>query len=271
MRYCSHFSQQSSSDITNNLNLFKRFRLHIRAIYILIPILLGGLEQAFAAPADAVRHYDKAKEQQRFAQLLERYGENKELPEGYELQALLALSHYPELAHVRIRFIVDDVDIPLSSRPHWASLLNSAQNRTYLVVIDSDRDGGRDALLLKNQPFNAQIGIIGHELAHTVYYLDRSLFGIIGDALCQLSDCRVEFERATDRRLISYGLGWQRFDHALFVRSQFLGSEADAMAVEGGGGAYMSPAELLQEMGEFETYADQAAELRHGRGTVRPQ
>ena len=256
MRYSSHFSRFPVSGITEILSLIRRFLPIIRVLSTLIPVLLGGIQQAFAAPADAVRRYDKATEEQRFAQLRQHYGENKELPEGYELQALLALSHFPELADVRIRFVVDDVDIPLSSRPHWASMLNSAKNRTYLVVIDSDRDGGRNALLLKNQPFNAQIGIIGHELAHTVYYLDRSLFGIVGDALCQLSDCRVEFERATDRRLITYGLGWQRFDHALFVRTRLLGSEAEAMAVEGGGGAYMSPAELLQEMGEFETYAD---------------
>ncbi len=70
-------------------------------------------------------------------------------------------------------------------------MLRSARNRTYQVIIDSEREGTRGALLLKNQPFNAQVGIIGHELAHTVYYLNRSLFGILSDALCQLSDCRI--------------------------------------------------------------------------------
>ena len=99
-------------------------------------------------------------------------------------------------------------------------MLRSAENRTYLIIIDNELEGPREALLLKNQPFNAQIGIIGHELAHTAYYLNRSFLGIAGNALCQLTDCRITFERATDRRLIDYGLGWQRFDHAAFVRSR---------------------------------------------------
>lgn len=256
MRYSSHFSRPSLKRSFDFLRVIKLFRVQIRALPTIVLLLLGAMNPTLAAEPEPIRHYDEATQQQRFEELLGRYGENKELPEGYELQALIALSHYPELKDVRIRFIVDDVDIPLSSRPFWASMLRSAKNRTYLVVIDTHRDGSRDALLLKNQPFNAQIGIIGHELAHTVYYLDRSFFGIVGDALCQLNDCRIEFERATDRRLITYGLGWQRFEHALFVRTQFLGSEAEALAMEGGGGAYMSPAELLQEMGEFESYAD---------------
>ncbi len=201
-----------------------------------------------------VRAYDEAEQRLRYDQLLAEFGRNKELPAGYELQTLLALSHFPELKEVRIRFIYDDVDIPLSSRPYWASMLRSARNRTYLVVIDSHRDGGRQSLLVKNQPFNAQVGIIGHELAHTVYYLDRSFFAIAADALCQLDrDCRVRFERATDIRLIEYGLGWQRYDHAAFVRGQFM-ANPQPVASTGGGGAYMGPPELLGLMQRVAAY-----------------
>jgi hypothetical protein len=222
---------------------------------------LASLTQPLSAAAEKAltpitREYVEPEQRARFQKLLAVYGKNKELPVGYELQALLALSHYPELENIRIKFIVDDVSIPLSSRPYWASMLNAARNRTYLVVIDSAREGGREALLLEHQPFNAQIGIIGHELAHTVYYLDRSFFGIVGDALCQLSGCRIDFERDTDRRLIEYGLGWQRYDHALFVRSRLAGSAEVGFTTQGGGGAYMSPAELLSIIEDFESYAD---------------
>ena len=219
---------------------------------VLTLLLLFSLSVAQAGNAaeantsSVVREYHQAQEQARFAELMAEFGQHKELPPGYELQALLALSHYPELRDVRIRFIVDDVNIPLSSRPYWASMLRSAENRRYHVIIDSQREGSRQALLLSKQPFNAQVGILGHELAHTVYYLERSLFGIIGDALCQFSACRIEFERATDRRLIDYGLGWQRYDHALFVRSQLNSDPQAALTSEGGGGAYMSPAEIMR-------------------------
>ena len=58
--------------------------------------------------------------------------------------------------------------------------------------MDTNSEGPRAALLLKNQPFNAYIGIIDHELARTVHYLDQSFFGIVGDALCQLNGRRID-------------------------------------------------------------------------------
>lgn len=218
--------------------------------------LPGVYAQDDIANPGFIREYIKEEALAQYDYLLAEFGTNKQLPEGFELQTLLALSHYPRLRDTKINFIIDDVSIPLSSRPHWSSLLRSAKNRTYLVVIDSEREGAREALLLKNQPFNAQVGIIGHELAHTNYYLDRSFFGIVGDALCQLSDCRVDFERATDLRLIEHGLGWQRFDHATFVRGGRVREQEAALGTEGGGGAYMSPAEIMRIMEGHETYSD---------------
>jgi len=207
-------------------------------------------------PQSPIREYLEQEQRANYDSLLLQFGNNKQLPSGFELQALLALKHYPELRDTKINFIVSDVSIPLSSRPYWGSMLRSAKNRTYQVIIDSELEGVREALLLKNQPFNAQVGIIGHELAHTVYYLNRSFFGIVGNALCQLTDCRIQFERATDRRLIDYGLGWQRFDHATFVRGRISQDRASAFTAEGGGGAYMSPAEIMRIMEGHEVYSD---------------
>jgi len=207
--------------------------------------VIQGAERTSPLPVKVVREYREQDQRQRYQELLAEFGQNKELPAGYELQTLLALSHYPELKETRIRFVVDDVDIPLSSRPHWATMLRSAGKRTYLVVIDSQREGGREELLLKKQPFNAQAGIIGHELAHTVYYLDRSFFGILNDAVCQLSDCRINFERRTDQRTVAYGLGWQRYDHSVFLRSSF---GRDPFAEPNPGSAYLAPLELLSLM-----------------------
>ena len=224
-------------------------------------LLTGWIEFCLAAEATdrnirVVREYVEAEQRANFPELLTEYGQNKQLPEGYELQALLALSHYPALKEVKIQFVLGDVGIPISSRPYLASMLNSARNRTYKVIIDTEREGGRGALLLKNQPFNAQVGIIGHELAHTVYYLDRSFFGIAADAICQLNNCRIQFERKTDRRLVDYGLGWQRFDHASFVRGSFSSNSSQLSTAEGGGGAYMSPAELLSIIHNHPAYSD---------------
>lgn len=222
-----------------------------KVLGLLVFFLCSGIE---AADMPAVRKYDEVRAQSRYDELLAKYGDNKELPAGFELQTLLALSHYPKLKPINIRFVVDDVGIPLSSRPLWSTLLRSARNRTYLVVIDNYLEGPRSVLLLKNQPFNAQIGIIGHELAHTIYYLDRSFFQIVADALCQLSDCRINFERNTDRRLIQHGLGWQRYDHAQFVRRRFTTLNQTVINSQNDGGAYMSPAELLKIIEKNENY-----------------
>ncbi len=235
-----------------------RMRTFLTLFFMPLLIAASGMLAAQEEPRtnNAVREYVEQEQRGNYETLYAKFGNNKKLPEGFELQALLALSHYPELRDTKIDFIVADVSIPLSSRPHWSSMLRSAKRRTYQVIIDSELAGPREALLLRNQPFNAQVGILGHELAHTVYYLDRSFFGIVGNALCQFSDCRIRFERATDRRLIDYGLGWQRFDHASFVRSRINRDQASAFTAEGGGGAYMSPAEIMQIINSHETYSD---------------
>ncbi|MBM88424.1 MAG: hypothetical protein CMQ41_08625 [Gammaproteobacteria bacterium] len=210
---------------------------------------------AQSADIAVTRKYIESEARSHYDELLSEYGNNKQLPKGFELQALLALSHYPELKSVNIRFLIDDVRIPLSSRPLWTSLFRSAKERTYLVVIDNSLDGPRSVLLLKNQPFNAQVGIIGHELAHTLYYLDRSFLEILTDALCQFSNCRINFERNTDRRLIEQGLGWQRYDHAVFVHEHIGSSDrTETSSNRERRGPYMSPAELLDKIENNEIY-----------------
>lgn len=252
----------SHLDCPSGIGLFLNTTIHhwfVRASAFLLAACASNSPVAVETDT-IVREFIQSDQQANYNQLLEEFGANKELPPGYELQALLALSFYPELKDTKIKFIAKDVDIPISSRPLWNSMLNHAKNRTYLVVIDTEREG-REALLLKNQPFNAQIGILGHELAHTVYYLDRSFFGIASDALCQLSGCRIDFERETDKRLIEYGLGWQRFDHAMFLRTSLTGDTEVALNTQGGGGAYMSPGEMLQLMEDSGSYTDIEAEL----------
>ena len=89
-------------------------RLKLLRVGAGLGLLCLSLLTAAPAAAQTVREYVEADERQRYEALLNEYGSNKVLPPGYELQALLALSHYPELKDVRIRCIGDDVDIPLN-------------------------------------------------------------------------------------------------------------------------------------------------------------
>lgn len=139
------------------------------------------------------------------------YGQNKKLPKGYELQALLALSHYPELIDVKIKFKMRNGGAPFVSRPTaWSTFFRSGSKRNYLVIIRSKPHPMFDPILLPAMPFNAQIGVLGHELGHTVDYTNRG-FGkmmkvVFGNLSWKFLD---KFEFATDRRAIEHGLGFQ--------------------------------------------------------------
>lgn len=226
---------------------------------VAVQLLLAGVPSIWAGGSGEVdpsryrdrlppvsREYTIEEESPRLDDLRKEFGRNKQIPAEYELQALLALSHFPTLKDVDIRFVRKDYAFPISSIPRPLSTFRRPMRRTYLIRIDTEMTGPRTALLLKNQPFNAQVGILGHELAHTSYYIHRSFFGILGDGICFLfRSCRNQFERDTDVRLVEHHLGWERYDHSSFVRAGF---RRNGIESDGGGGAYMGPSELLEVM-----------------------
>ena len=59
-------------------------------------------------------------------------------------------------------------------------------------------------------PFNALVGVFGHELAHISDFQERGLFGMIDVMFGNLSRKYLDrFEHGTDRRTIEHGLGFQ--------------------------------------------------------------
>ncbi|NOZ45481.1 MAG: hypothetical protein GXO79_01725 [Chlorobi bacterium] len=184
---------------------------------------LFGNNSQIISPVDSVsiiKKYYKSDYANSIDSLKILYGKNKKLPKGFELQTLLALSHYPELKNIKIDFIYRRAIIPLSSRPRLFSLLRKKKNRKYKVIISSKSNKAMENVLVKNLPFNAQIGIIGHELAHSIYYQDKNFFNIIAiGALYVFPEFRSEFEKNTDKRTILYGLGWQLLEYADYVRN----------------------------------------------------
>lgn len=136
------------------------------------------------------------------------------------MATLVALSHYPELTDVHIKFVLKETFIPLVSRPKIISVFKRKKNWEYRVIISDHSNEDMETILLKNLSFNAQVGIIGHELAHTVYYLDKNMGDMVGIAFNYLyKDYRAAFEKDTDRRAIDHGLGWQLYDYSIYSRS----------------------------------------------------
>ena len=191
-----------------------------------------------------------------YRSLLHEYGQNKTLALGFEYQCLLALSHYPELKEVPIEFQVRPAFLPLASRPDPKTVLFPWIRRKYLVIISSASTDFFEPILLRNTPFNEQVGIIGHELAHAVYYLDKSALQLARIAYRYEYDDAFHnaFERATDKRAVAHGLGYQLYDFAFFVRKAFGNTQAEIEAEEGG--TYLSPKEIAREMKKYDFYRD---------------
>jgi len=129
----------------------------------------GSPVNEFGKPARMYSGYES-----RLETLRAIYGKNKTIPASYELAALIALSHYPELKEVEIDFVVENKRAPIASWPAIGSLLGRKKNRRYRVFISEDPKWGSSPALLKNMSFNAQIGALGHELAHTVHFEKKS-------------------------------------------------------------------------------------------------
>ena len=202
----------------------------------------------------ASKEFSLDKNNPQFDALLKEYGRHKSLAKGFELQCLLALSHYPELKEVPIDFQIRPTDIPLASRPAPLSVLLPWVKRKYLVIISDKPNSRFEPILLKNTPFNAQVGIIGHELAHTVYYQDKNSFQLANIAYKYANNrpFHKDFERKTDMRAVAHGLGHQLIAFAYYARKSFGMTDEEIDTDEGG--TYLSPNELLSEMAKYPFY-----------------
>ena len=198
-----------------------------------------------------VREYRQEDYENRLDDLRKICGSNKEFAEEYELAALIALAHYPELREVSIRFLVTDYFMPIAAPPRLKSLLGGKDKWQFDVVISTTSKKNREHLLLENIPFNEQIGIIGHELAHIADYRQRSFAQMLVLPLCILKpECRARYEQETDRRNIEHGLGWQRYYHSSYVRRRFREDGVDLSKNK----TYMGPDKILEHMREIGLY-----------------
>jgi hypothetical protein len=145
------------------------------------------------------------------------YSANKKVMPNLEVQALIALSHYPELKSTRITFVEKNIRTTAACRPTWTFLFKSRKNRAYKIYINNDIQNMKGALL-EEVPFDAQIGLIGHELGHVADYSNRSAFTIIGMAFSYLFiSGKSKIEHRVDRITIAHHLGWQLYNFEDFI------------------------------------------------------
>jgi len=98
-----------------------------------------------------------------------------------------------------------------------------AKNKKYIIRINSKLT---HPILLRNVPFNASIGLLGHEFAHILDYRRKNFFGIFKRGIDYTSKRRkADFEKEVDIITIEKGLGWQLYDWSYFVLNQSMASE----------------------------------------------
>ncbi len=234
---------------------------HYLAFYAIIAFLL--------LPNSTYGQYGKVKEEwlpaeitdAYYQELITTFGNNKKLPKGFEKQALIALSYYPELKDTRIVFKIRKKGAaPFASRPStWSLLFRKPAKRKYQVFISQKTKPVLTPILMKSLSFNGQIGVMGHELAHTSFYLKKKFGAMVKIALSTISPRYLDkFEYDTDQIAIAHGLGfqlisWSEQTHAFIKKETKLGSKGpfDKLFENE---RYMRPGTIRQKMKAFSIY-----------------
>ena len=248
-----------------SITMLRKILRWLLAILLPIALFVAGVlifpkvkEQQTLVPSTRtpIRQIDSLFYAQRIEAYKEEFGKKKVLLPGYELQTLLALSYYPELREVEINFLYEKAFIPLSSRPYFPTMFGKRDKWVYNVIVSSESIKSMETILLKNLPFNAQVGILAHEIGHTLHYQQYGFWQMLKFALLYAfdADFRATHERSTDAQVVYHSLGWQLFDYAKFVRTDPSTLESYESSKGFIDKFYLTPADIMQVMSEMPNY-----------------
>ncbi len=145
---------------------------------------------------------------------------NKRVPEKFEHSILAALMSYPDLKSTHIKFRRTPISTTMAARPTIGSIFRLRDNRRYVIAINDTRNR-RKAPLLKNAPFTARVGVIGHELGHIVDYRNKSFITIVGNGAAYVVSKKFKrnLEYKIDSIAIRRGLGEELLSFRHFVEN----------------------------------------------------
>jgi hypothetical protein len=153
--------------------------------------------------------------------LRKEFGKNKKIPVQFEAAILVALSHYPELKETRINFKLKwNHKVPYGTTPAFYTIFRKPENRVYNIAILMDAKDPERQALLKNLRFEAQVGVIGHELAHVVQFQRMNGIQLLNALASYLKPAfKRRIERSADLGAIVHGLGRELLEHAIYIRT----------------------------------------------------
>lgn len=190
-----------------------------------------------------------------------KFEKHKTLLADYENQMLTALSYFPELENIKIKFRLKNRETPLTSRPTFFSMFRSAKRRTYVITISKESSKKFDTITFKNLRYNAQIGVLGHELCHISDYLKINFGGLVKIGFHQIMNSKSidKFEYNTDFNCINHGLGYQLLDWSCNVRENLNRPNwlsASNLSNDVTSERYMNPATILEIISKHPLYQE---------------
>lgn len=200
--------------------------------------------QVFAQPTSQIRNIDSTVYLNALDSMEMNYSNKRVLAES-ALVTFIALAYYPELNEARIEFRRAKIKTTLNARPTAGSLLfRSKLKRKYVIRINSQIE---DSIISFDAiPFNAKVGVLGHEFAHILDYQQRNFFQVLGRMFAYTGKkSKAKFEHEIDGMTIDRGFGWQLFDWSTFVLEQ---SNATSKYKAFKREIYFTPAEILERM-----------------------
>ena len=145
------------------------------------------------------------------------FGFNKKVPKEVLSNFYAAIRYYPDLKDVNIKVRYGIIKTTMQCRPRWDFFFHKKENRSYVIYI-GNKIKNSNGILYKNLPLNAQIGVIGHELAHIIDYQSMNNFQMIQFGIDYLKSKRKkEIENNIDLIAIHRGLGYQIKDFSKYV------------------------------------------------------
>ncbi|MFK5957389.1 MAG: hypothetical protein QM495_00805 [Lutibacter sp.] len=189
------------------------------------------------------------------------FGNFKNIPKEFEEQVLIALSYFPELKNIHIKFRLKNRLTPLATKPNLISVFKNAKKRIYIITVSTKSTSYLDTIIFKNLNYNAQIGVLGHELSHVSSYLNNdfskmwNIFWIEIFSKKKVND----FEYNTDLNCINHGLGYQLLDWSINVRKNlgrvnWLG--AVNLTADTKSERYMNPSTIIKILNNHPLYQE---------------
>lgn len=172
------------------------------------------------------------------------------MSETYELSILIALSYYPELKNTHIEFRETKIKTSMNAQPTFGSFFRKKDKWKFVVRINNQQ---RDSMVhVAQAPFNALVGVFGHEFYHFMDYKTKKPGHFLGFLFRYLSKKgKKTVENYTDLGTIERGLGWQCYDFERYVQDE---SNATQKYKKWKAEIYLSAEEILEIMKKIPLY-----------------